>query len=427
MENIDTLFAARWVIPVEPTAQILQHHAVAIHQGRILAIAPIEQARQRFNAAQVIERPHHVVLPGLVNAHGRASLSLLAPALAAHPAAVWPAQLRALQDRWLDAALVRDATDLALAAAIAGGTTCLAEQHLFPEVMAHTIAAQGMRASIGLPVLDAPTVWADDAGQYLDKALALHDEYRDDALLRTALAPLAPATTSDATLERLRRAADELELPIMLTAPEAQTGALPFERLQQLGLLSPLTCVNHASRLSAAQLGVLAQAGASAVLCPQTELSTGHAAAARNLPTLDRLNLALGTSLSGHADLLAEVRLAALLAGSQGDDTAQRQAHRWLHAATLGGAQALGMAEDIGSLQPGKAADLCCIDLAHAGSEPVLDAAVQTVFAAGRLQVSDTLVAGRALLQAGRLTHLDLTAVLERARHWQTRLLAAVS
>src|SRR5690606_16556824 len=108
----------------------------------------------------------------------------------------------------------------------------------------------------------------------------------------------------------------------------------------------------------------------------------------------------------------AEVRLAALLAGSQGDDTAQRQAHRWLHAATLGGAQALGMAEDIGSLQPGKAADLCCIDLAHAGSEPVLDAAVQTVFAAGRLQVSDTLVAGRALLQAGRLTHLDLTAVL---------------
>jgi 5-methylthioadenosine/S-adenosylhomocysteine deaminase len=424
MEPIDTLIAARWVIPIEPGGRVLDGHAVAIHHGRIVAVVPADEARQRFLPREIVERPAHVLLPGFVNAHAHAAASLLRGVAGNVGYERWSQRIRSLQRRWMDAEYVRDGAELAIAAALGSGTTCFADAHLFPEVVAQVAAAARMRACIGLPVLDGPTVWAGSAGEYLDKGLQLHDEYRDDPLITTALAPFEPASVSDETLIRVRRAADELELPMTLHVDAH--GAVGHEpmlvRLQRLGLLSPLLSAVHATGIDAADVERIAAAGASVVHCPRSNLKLGRGICPVPLLKERGVNVALGSGDDTNFDLLDEVRSGALLATGLSPTGSAIGAHDWLRIATLNGAQALGLGETVGSLLPGKWADLCCINLDRANTQPVYDPAEQVVFAASREQVSDVWVAGRTLVREGRLTNLDLDDVLSRARRWAARI-----
>lgn len=430
MEHVDTLICARWIIPVEPMRCVLEAHAVAVKQGRIVAVEPEAQARRRFSADEYIERPSHVLMPGFVNAHTHAATSLLRGAAEAGSFEMWQhQQVAPLEQRWVDAEYVRDGTQLAMADMLTSGTTCFADAHLFPEVTAQTVANARMRACIGLPISDAPSVWASSADECFEKGLGLHDEYRDDPLITTALAAGAPGLLSDATLQRVRRNADELELPMTLhvnrTRHEAiGDGERTLARLQRLGLLSPLLCAVHLVHASDEDLDMAAAAGVHAVHCPQANLKLGQGLCPVPNIRARGINLAIGTgSAAGNNDfdLLDELRTAALLANGLG---ARMSAFDWLQSATLDAARALGLGEVIGSLVPGKWADLCCIDLGRAHTQPVYDASAQIVYAASRDQVTDAWVAGRALVSAGRLTCMDVEAVIERARHWQQRIAA---
>lgn len=422
MEPIDTLLSARWIVPIEPAGVVLEAHSLAIHQGRILALLPSAHAKRRFAPRETIERPAHVLLPGLVNAHTHAASSLLHGAVGSSSYEHWAHETRRLQQRWVDAEYVRDGTELAIAAALASGTTCLADHHLFPEVVAQTAAEARMRVCVGLPVQDAPSVWAGSASECLDKGLQLRDDYRDDPLITTALAPLEPASLSDATLERVRRLADELELPICMHVNESRGSAPSLERLERLGLLSPLLAAVHMVKLDSADVERVAAAGASVVHCPQSNLRLGSGLCP--VPSFkDRaVNVALGSGGFSNNDLLAELRSAALIAGTLFPAATPVDAHEWLKTATLNGARALGMAEAIGSLVPGKWADLCCIDLGRPSTQPTYDPVTQLVFAASREQVCDVWVAGRRLVRDRELTHLDTAAVLDRAELWRARI-----
>ena len=444
MQLIDTLIAARWVIPIEPHRHLLEDHAVAIHQGRIVAVLPEKLARERFAAEQVIERRSHVLLPGLVNTHTHAAMSLLRGA-AESPAfehwlrrQVWP-----LEQRWLDADYVRDGTELAIADMLTSGTTCFADMHLFPEATAQAVASSRIRACIGLPVLDQPTAWAESADECLDKGLRLHDDYRDDPLITTMLAPYAPWAASDGTLARVQRTADELELPVTMHVNEsraeaAATGERQLARLERLGLLSPLLLAVHMVHVDATDLERAAAGGISVSHCPQSNLKLGNGVCP--IPELRAHGVALTLGTDGAASnndlsLLDEMRTAALLASgirsprnddrpdeSEPDDVPPLTAHDWLQIATLNGARALGLGDSIGSLVPGKWADLCCIDLARPHTQPVYDLAAQIVYAVSRDQVRDVWVAGRALLSQGELTTIDSGDVLRRAQLWQQRI-----
>lgn len=181
MEHVDTLITARWVIPIEPGGCVLEDHAVAIRQGRIVAIEPAKQAIARYHAGERIDRPTHVLLPGLINAHTHAAMTLLRGAAESASFEVWlKQQIWPLEQRWIDAEYVHDGTQLAIADMLTSGTTCFADMHLFPEVVAQTASAAKIRACVGLPVVDAPTLWAGSADEYLEKGLQLHDEYRED-------------------------------------------------------------------------------------------------------------------------------------------------------------------------------------------------------------------------------------------------------
>jgi 5-methylthioadenosine/S-adenosylhomocysteine deaminase len=432
MDHVDTLITARWIIPIEPFGTVLERHAIAVRDGRIVAVLPEKQALERFTADARVARDRHVLLPGFVNAHTHGATALLRGAAESGRLDRWlKEQLWPLEQRWIDAEYVRDGAELAIADMITSGTTCFADMHLFPEITAQSAAAAKVRACIASPILDIATSWAGSTDEYFDKGLRLHDDYRNDPLISTMLAPNAPWAVSDATLSRVQRLADELELPITMHVNESRaendgTAERAFARLERLGLLSPLLTAIHMVHVNEDDLERAARGGISVAHCPQSNLKLGVGIAPLAAFREAGLNVALGTDgavSNNDLSMLDELRTAALLAnGTRRPEDPEIDAHEWLRVATLNGARALGLAEQIGSIVPGKWADLCCIDLHRPQTQPAHNPAAHLVYSVSRDQVTDVWVAGRAVLTDGALTQLDLEDVLRRAQLWRDRI-----
>jgi 5-methylthioadenosine/S-adenosylhomocysteine deaminase len=435
MEPIDTLVCARWVLPVEPDGTVLENHAVAVHAGRIVAVLPIEVARARYAPAELVSRPHHALLPGLVNAHTHAAMTLLRGRAENLPQAQWAQDVIApIERRWVDPEYVRDGTELAIAEMVRGGVTCFGDMQLWPEVVARTAADLHMRVSIGLVVEQAASRWAGDPDEYIEKGMALRDDYRGDPLVATHFA-LGPAhELDDTTLLRVRRLADELEIPIALPVHEsaseldasiARHGARPLDRLARLGMATPLLVAVHGTQLSGADIDTLANAGAAVVHCPEANLKLGSGVCPAAELLGRGVRVALGTDApasNNDLDVLSEMRTAGLLAAGVGARPGALVASDLLRMATLEGARVLGLGESTGSLIAGKWADMCCIDLRAPGSWPVHDAATTLVYACSSRQVTDSWVAGRQVLAAGSLRYIDEAGLYERAEAWRLRI-----
>ncbi|MCB1852223.1 MAG: amidohydrolase family protein, partial [Gammaproteobacteria bacterium] len=292
----------------------------------------------------------------------------------------------------------------------------------------------GMRAVVGLILIDFPSAWASGAEDYLQRGLEVHDQFRNSNLIRTAFAPHAPYSVSDAPLQRIRVLADELELPIHIhlheTREEVQQslslyGTRPLHRLQQLELLSPALMAVHMTQLEEEELHPLAASGAHVVHCPESnlKLASGFCPVAKLLEV--GVNVALGTdgaASNNDLNMFSEMRTAALLAKGVAKDASALPAYDALRMATLNGARALGLEQEIGSLETGKAADICAVDLGGLGSQPVYHPVSQLVYATSRDQVSDLWIAGRQLLRCGQLTRLDSQKILVRAEEWRSRI-----
>ncbi|HQU15373.1 MAG: N-ethylammeline chlorohydrolase [Chromatiales bacterium 21-64-14] len=437
MEEIDTLIQARWVIPVEPAGVVHDHYALAVHQGRILNLLPQAAARARYRAAQVHELADHALIPGLVNAHTHAAMSLLRgladdmPLMTWLTEHIWPAE-----SRWVGAEFTHDGARLAFAEMLRGGTTCFNDMYFFPEVTARQASACGMRACVGMIVIDFPSAWASGWEQYLEKGLALHDEFRNDPLIRTAFAPHAPYSVSDPALARIRVLADELEVPVHMHVHETDDeirqsmerfGVRPLERLRGLGLVSPALLAVHMTQLTDTEIESVALAGAHVVHCPESNLKLASGYCPADRLTRAGVNVALGTdgaASNNDLDLLGEMRTAALVAKAVAGNAAAVPAALALRMATLNGARALGLGEQIGSLEPGKAADITAVHLGELETEPVYHPVSQLVYAAARHQITDVWVAGRQLLKNRVLTTLDAAEIRDKARRWRDRIAA---
>ena len=433
--QIDTLINARWVVPVEPADTVLDEHSIAIDKGRIVDVLPSSAARTQVQAREIIDRGQHIVIPGLVNAHTHAAMSLLRgladdmPLMTWLSDHIWPAEARYVGEDF-----VHDGTRLAIAEMLRGGTTCFNDMYFFPDVTARVATEAGMRACIGLIVVDFPSAWASGPDEYLAKGTALHDSYRNDPLVRTLFAPHAPYSVSDDALQRIRMFSDELDLPIHMHVHETRDeieqglekhGNRPLQRLAELGLLSPALRAVHMTHVNDEEFASFAASGAHIVHCPESnlKLASGNCQVARWLEA--GVNVALGTdgaASNNDLDMLSEMRSAALLGkGVAGDATAVPAATA-LQMATLNGARALGLEHEIGSLVPGKAADLVAIDLSHPRCQPVYHPLSTLVYATDAGQVSDTWIAGRHLLKNGQLMSLDETEILQHAVSWGNRI-----
>ena len=435
MLNVDTLIHARWIIPVDPDNVVHQHHSIAIRDGRIVEILPSESSSGRYQAHETISLDHHALIPGFVNAHTHAAMSLFRGLADDLPLMdwlnhhIWPAE-----GKWVGTEFVRDGTALAVAEMLKSGTTCFNDMYFFPDDTAHVAAEAGIRASVGLIVIDFPSAWAQTADEYLHKGLKLHDDLRNNDLVTTAFAPHAPYTVADGPLEKIRTLSDELDIPVHMhvheTAHEveeamARYGKRPLERLANLGLLTPRLMAVHMTQFLAGEIDALAQANVNVVHCPESNLKLASGYCPVHELLRKGVNVALGTdgaASNNDLDMLGEMRTAALLAKAVARDATALPAHTALRMATLSGAKALGLDARTGSLTPNKYADMAAVDLSGLNTQPVYDPVSQIVYAAGRDQVTDVWVAGRRLLENRQLTVLDEAAILEKAQRWRDRI-----
>jgi 5-methylthioadenosine/S-adenosylhomocysteine deaminase len=435
MQPIDALIKARWIIPVVPENTVLEQHAIAVRDGAILDILPADQAGKRYSAQHTHELKDHALIPGLINAHTHSPMTLFRgmaddmPLMQWLQEKIWPAE-----GKWVNAQFVREGAQLAMAEMILGGTTCFADMYFFPDQVAAAAQTAGIRACVGLIVLDFPSVWANNADDYIHKGVALHDTLKHKPLLHTLFAPHAPYTVSDEPLKRLRTLADELDIPIMCHVHEtafevsdavAKTGQRPLARLHKLGLLTPSLLAVHMTQLTADEIRLVADNGVQVIHCPESNMKLASGYCPVQALRQAGVNVALGTdgaASNNDLDLLGEMRSAALLAKNVAGDATALPAFQALKMATLNGAQALGIAQQTGSLERGKSADITAVNLAHINTRPVYDPVSQIVYAAGSHQVSDVWVGGRQLLQNRRLTTLDLDALLDRADNWRLRI-----
>ena len=434
MQDADLLVLPRWIVPVEPAAVVLEEHALVVHNGRIADLLPADFARQQYRARETLALPQHAVLPGLVNSHTHAAMSLLRgladdlPLMDWLQQHIWPAE-----GQHVSRAFCEDGVRLACAEFIRGGITCFNDMYFFPDVTAAVASAAGMRAAVGLIVLDFPTAWAQP-GEYVHKGLQLHDALKDEPLVTTVFAPHAPYTVSDGPLREVRKYATELGIPIHMHVHETafevadaveKSGKRPWQRLKELGLVGPDLIAVHMTQLNDTEIAECAQFGVSVVHCPESNLKL-----ASGFCPVDRLikagvNVALGTdgaASNNDLDLLGEMRTAALLAKGVAGDARAVAAHEALHMATLAGARAIGLDDEIGSLKKDKAADFIAVDMADVGTQPLYNVISQVVYASSRHQVTDVFVAGRALLRNRKFETLDEAGLVRKAQEWRSKV-----
>ncbi|MHB8666389.1 MAG: TRZ/ATZ family hydrolase [Burkholderiales bacterium] len=435
MEAIDLLIEARWVVPVNPPGRVLDHHCVAVRDGRILDVLPAAQAQAAYHAAERVALPRHALIPGLVNLHTHAAMALLrgyADDMALMPwlqGRIWPAEARHVAPQF-----VYDGTLLACAEMLRAGITCFNDMYYFPGEAARAALDMGMRAALGLIVIEAPSAYATDADDYVAKGLALRDELREHQLLSFCMAPHAPYTVSDKVFSRLITLAEELDLPVHMHVHETideirqsieQHGVRPLERLRRLGVLGPNLIAVHSIHLTPDEIALLVKNGSSVAHCPSSNLKFGSGIAPVTQMLAEGVNIGLGTdgaASNNRLDLFQEMRQAALLAKGVSGDASALPARRALAMATLDGARALRLDQVIGSIERGKFADLTAVEFGAPDMLPCYDPISHLVYAAGRDNVSHVWVAGRMLVEERELINPPKNDLENLALLWQNRL-----
>ena len=430
-----TLIHPRYLVPVRPQGVVYDAWSVAITDDLIVRLLPRDEAERSFPAAEVIELPDHVLLPGLINMHTHSPMNLLrgyADDMSLHVwlrQHIWPAE-----QEFVGPEFVTDGTRLAIVEMLRGGTTCFNDMYFFPDAIASACQEAGIRASIGVPLIEDQSVSTTDIDEYFEQGLELHRKWQAEPLLSFTLAPHAPYTVTDETLQRVATYSEERDIPVHLHLLETEWDIKhslqhhdmhPLRRLKELNLLNSRLQAVHMTQLSMEDISTLAESGAHVVHCPQSnlKLASGICPLASLLEA--GINVSLGTdgvASNNDLNLLAEAQTAALLAKGISGNAEAVNAFQALEMMTINGAKALGMDTSIGSIEPGKAADFCAIDLSCPETQPLHHVVSQVIYAASRRQVSDVWVAGRRVLESGQLTSIDLEKTTSQARQWAARL-----
>jgi 5-methylthioadenosine/S-adenosylhomocysteine deaminase len=431
----DQIISARYIVPVEPTGQVLEHHAVVVVAGQILEVLPTEEALRTYTASSRVDLDTHALIPGLVNLHTHAAMALMRgladdlPLMEWLNNHIWPAEAR-----HVSAEFVYDGTLFACAEMIRGGITCFNDMYFFPEQAARAALAAGLRAAIGLICIEFPTAYASDAQDYLRKGLAMRDGLKREEALSFCMAPHAPYTVSDHSFEQIVTYAEELQTPIHIhlhetldeiRESETRFGMRPVERLRRLGLLGPGLIAVHAVHLRPEEVAMLRETGSHVAHCPSSNLKLASGIAPVSELLAAGVNVGVGTdgaASNNRLDLFEEMRIAALLAKAASGRPTSVPAEQALAMATLGPARALGLDRRIGSIVPGKEADLTAVNLGELELSPCYHPISHLIYAASRSQVTHVWRRGRLLLDDRRLTTLDPAELAAKAAFWQQRI-----
>lgn len=436
----DVAILPRWVIPILPRGQVLEDTAVVIDKGRIIDLLPAEQLAGRYTPAHTIILDDHALMPGLINLHTHAGMTLMRgladdlPLMQWLNEHIWPAEKKVVSERF-----VRDSTLLGCAEMLSGGITCFNEMYFHPEAAAGAIHQAGIRANLGLIVLEFPTGYAHDADDYLQKGLNARDNWRGQSLISASLAPHAPYTISDETFAKVLTYADQLSIGIHTHVHETQDeisqgtsqhGVRPLQRLADLGLLGPNLVAAHCVHLKDEEMDLLAAYGCHVAHCPASNLKLASGIAPVSDLLTRGVNVGIGTdgaASNNRLDMFAEMRLAALLAKGASGDASALPAAQALEMATLNAARALCMDDKVGSIEQGKMADLTAVRIAEPELLPCFDPISHLVYVAERRDVSHVWVAGELRYQKlagqnGVYANMEPAELKEIIEVWQPKL-----
>lgn len=430
--EVELIIKSTWIIPVVPQATVLKDYAIIIHEKKILGILPQKEALDQYSAKHIVQLDDHVLIPGLINSHCHASMALLRGTADDLPLDEWlENRIWPLEQEFISKKFVVDGAELAIAEMIASGTTCFADMYFFPDEVAKTAISANMRVQLASPILDFPSIWAANADEYILKATQTHDQYRNSDLVSTAFGPHSLYTVSDEPLSKIGMLADELDIPIHVHMHETKNeiqdsmksfGINPLTRLSDLGLLTPRLVSVHCTHLTEHDIELLSEQGANVVHCPNSNMKLASGICNVSKLIHHGVNVALGTdgaASNNRLDMFGEMRAAALLAKVSTEDATSLPAHIALEMATIHGANALGLEEKIGSLEPGKYADVVAVSLNEFNTLPVNDPISHVVYAANSSQVNHVWIGGKSVMRDGSLLTLEKTKIMESALFWQ--------
>lgn len=435
MENVDNLIHAKWIITCEETNQVLENHALAIKAGKIISILPSKEASEKFKATSEEHYTSHAVMPGFINSHTHVAMNVfrgladdleLMDWLHHH---IWPAETK-----WVSEELVYDASLLAMAEMIRSGTTCFNDMYFFLDATAKAATKAGMRAHIGMTIMDVPTAWAKTPEEYFEKAKAFYHNYKNDPLVTPTLAPHSTYTVSEENLIKVKNFADEHHLKINIHLQEASSeiqqsmqeyNKRPLERLHDIGMVSPNLIAIHMTQISDSDMDILQKTKPNLVHCPESNMKLVSGACPVEKLLKAGINVALGTdgaASNNDLNMFGEMRTAAFLGKMTAHDPKAVSAETVLKMATLHGAKALGIDKFTGTLTQGKAADFIAIDLEQIETQPLYHPISQIVYATSRSQVTDVWVAGKQLMKNRTLLTLEVPELLNKAQAWRKKI-----
>jgi 5-methylthioadenosine/S-adenosylhomocysteine deaminase len=435
MKN-DTIIHAKWIIPVIPEQKIYRDHCLVFDgQGEITAIIPHTEAKKRYPSSTVIDRPEHILIPGLINTHTHSPMNLMRgladdiPLMQWLEEHIWPTEQKLMSEDY-----VADGSRLAMAEMLRSGTTTFNDMYFFPNITAKVADEVGIRSVLGQIIIDFPSVWAKDAKQYLQKGQDLHQHYLNHPLISTALAPHAPYTVSDENLIKVKQQAEQLNTQIHIhlheTLDEINQSLLqyklrPIERLHKLGLIDSKLIAVHMTQLNNDDIDILLQQQPNLVHCPESNMKLASGISPVDSLLKQGLNIALGTdgaASNNDLNMLGEMRSATFLSKISTLQATALNAEKVLQMATINGAKALGIDQQVGSLEVGKQADICAIDMDNIECQPLYHPLSQLIYAANRENVSDVWVKGKQLLDQRNLTTIDIQKVKSDAQVWHNKI-----
>ncbi len=435
MQSVDCIILCGTLLTVNHQNKVYQNYALVINDGLIVAVTTQKQAQKKYQTDDWVDCKNQVVMPGFINAHTHAAMSLFKgladdlPLMDWLENHIWPAEAKHVNEKF-----VKQGTELAIAEMIKSGTTCFNDMYFYPDIAAQVAQQTGMRAGIGLIILEFPTVWADNADEYLQKAIEIQDQYKGHNIIHTNLAPHAPYTVSDESFKRIATYENELEIPIVIHLHETEfeiqqalkeTGKRPIERLHNLGIISPALTAVHMTQLNELEIQLLAKQNANVVHCPHSNLKLASGFCPVDKLQQAGINVAIGTDGSASSntlDMMREMQSAALLAKGVAKNAKAVTATQAIRMATINGAKALGIESITGSIEVGKSADIISINLDTIQSQPLYNAESQIVYACQSNQVRNTWVHGKMLMKDRKLQTINEQQVIKNAKVWQAQV-----
>lgn len=439
-EPADWVLTARWVVTMDPARRVIENGAVAIRGERVAAVGTRSEILRRFEPRQRLDRPQAILLPGLVNGHAHAPMSLLRGVAGDLSLQDWlekhifPAEAKNVNPEF-----VRWGTRLACLEMALSGVTTYADMYYFEEIVAEVTQQAGLRGVLGETIINFPVPDAKTPAEGLVRAEVFLRRFEKDPLILPAVAPHALYTNTEKTLRASRALANKYNVPLITHLSEtrkenddcrAKWGKSPAHLLDQWGIFAGKTLVAHAVWVDEADRKLLRERGVGVAHCPSsnTMLASGVAPVVAMLDA----GLAVGLGTDGPAgsnndfNLFEEMDLAAKLQKVSAGDPRVLPARQALEMATILGARALSLDKEIGSLEPGKRADLVTVALDAPNGVPLYDVYSQLVYALKGSEVRDVMVNGRLIVRERQSLTLDRATILAKAEQMRAAIAASL-